>query len=219
MRRNWAGVCVMAAGLLGGAVAAQQQPTFRSGVDVLGVDVVALDKARLPVPGLTADDFAVVAGRKPRRIVGVDFVSSAKPVRSAANLAVPGATANGRAIAPRTLMVLVDIDQIPTGGGRVTFKSIGEYLDQLLPADQVGVMTLTDRRTSPTTDRAIVRDALNQLVGSSSRLRDKEMTFGEAAGIATRDRTSLMAYWYRIVNFGFAMPGDRSCTPPKGFET
>jgi hypothetical protein len=140
-------------------------------------------------------------------------------VRSAANLAVPGATGNGRAIAPRTLMLLVDMDQIPAGGGRVTFKSIGEYLDQLLPADQVGVMTLTDRRTPPTTDRAIVRDALNQLVGSSLRLRDKEMTFGEAAGIATRDRASLMAYWYRIVNFGFSMPGDRSCSPPKGFET
>lgn len=219
MRRNWAGACLMAAGLLGGAVAAQQQPTFRSGVEVLALDVVALDKARLPVLGLTAEDFAVVAGRKPRRIVGVDFVSSTKPTRSAANLAAPGATANGRAIAPRTLMLLVDIDQIPTGGGRVTFKSIGEYLDQLLPADQVGVMTLTDRRASPTTDRAVVRDALNQLVGSSMRLRDREMTFGEAAGIATRDRASLMAYWYRIVDFGFAIPGDRSCTPPKGFES
>jgi hypothetical protein len=51
------------------------------------------------------------------------------------------------------------------------------------------------------------------------RLRDKEMTFGEAAGIAVRDRASLMAYWYRIVDFGFAIPGDRSCSPPKGFET
>lgn len=218
MRRNWAFVCVAAAGLLGGAVAAQQQPTFRSGVDVLAVDVVALDKTRLPVAGLTAEDFAIVAGRKPRRIVGVDFISSAKPARSAGTLSVPGASANGRAIAPRTLMLLVDIDQIPSGGGRVPFRSIGEYLDQLLPADQVGVMTLTDRRTSTTTDRAVVREALGQLVGSSMRLRDKEMTFGEAAGIATRDRASLMAYWYRIVNFGFAIPGDRSCTPPKDFE-
>ena len=216
MRRNWAGMFVIAAGV---AVSAQQQPTFRSGVDVLAVDVVALDKARLPVTGLTADDFAVVAGRKPRRIVGVDFISSAKPARSAANLAVPAATANGRAIAPRTLMLLVDIDQIPAGGGRVPFRTIGEYLDQLLPADQVGVMTLMDTRTRPTTDRAAVRNAMNQLVGSSMRLRDKEMTFGEAAGIATRDRASLMAYWYRIVDYGFAMPGDRSCSPPKGFET
>ena len=218
MRRNWAGVLVVAAGLLGGAVAAQQQPTFRSGVGVIAVDVVAVDKTRLPVPGLTAEDFAVVAGKKPRRIVAVDFISSARPVRSPANQSVPGPTANSRAIAPRTLMLLVDVDQIPSGGGRVPFRSIGEYLDQLMPADQVGVMTLTDRRVSPTTDRTVVRDALNQLVGSSMRLRDKEMTFGEAAGIATRDRASLMAYWYRIVNFGFAVPGDRSCTPPKDFE-
>ena len=209
---------MVAAGLLGGAVAAQQQPTFRSGVGVIAVDVVAVDKTRLPVPGLTAEDFAVVAGKKPRRIVAVDFISSARPVRSAANQSVPGPTANSRAIAPRTLMLLVDVDQIPSGGGRVPFRSIGEYLDQLMPADQVGVMTLTDRRVSPTTDRTVVRDALNQLVGSSMRLRDKEMTFGEAAGIATRDRASLMAYWYRIVNFGFAVPGDRSCTPPKDFE-
>jgi VWFA-related protein len=209
----------MAAGLLGVAVGAQQQPAFRSGVEVLAVDVVALDKTRLPVPGLTANDFAVVAGKKPRRIVGVDFISSAKPTRAAASLSVPGATGNGRVIAPRTLMLLVDVDQIPAGGGRIPLKSIGEYLDQLLPADQVGVMTLIDRRLSPTTDRAVVREGLNQLVGSSNRLREKEMTFGEAAGIATRDRASLMAYWFRIADFGFAMPGDRSCTPPKGFET
>ena len=215
-------VCLglLAAGLcLAAAAAQQQQPTFRSGVDLMTVDVVALDKTRGPIAGLTAEDFSVVAGRRPRRIVAVDYVSSLKPARSAANLSVPGATTNTRASAPRTLMFLVDIDQIPSGGGRVAFKSIGEYLDQLRQDDRVGVMTLMDRRAAPSTDRAAVRQALDQLVGTSSRLRDKEMTFGEALGIVARDRASLLAFWYRIVNFGFAMPGDRSCTPPKGFET
>ena len=220
MRTTWISAIVVAAGFLGAAPAAQQQqPTFRSGVDVLTIDVVALDKMRGPAPGLTAADFTVLAGNKPRRIVGVDFVTSVKPTRSAANLTAPGATANTRVTAPRTLMLLVDIDQIPAGGGRAALKSIGDYLDQLSPADRVGVMTLLERRAPPTTDRAVVRQALEQLVGTSSRMREKEMTFGEAAGIATRDRAALMAYWYRTVNFGVAMPGDRTCSPPKGFET
>jgi len=60
----------------GMAPRAQQQapPTFRSGVDILNLDVSVLDKERRPVRGLTADDFTVLVEGKPRPVVAFSAV-------------------------------------------------------------------------------------------------------------------------------------------------
>jgi hypothetical protein len=55
------------------------QPTFRSGVDVVQVDVSVLDKIRVPVRGLTAADFTVLEDGKPRPIVAFVPVTLAEP--------------------------------------------------------------------------------------------------------------------------------------------
>lgn len=51
-----------------------QPPTFRTGVDAVQLDVSVLDKNRRPVRGLTAADFTVLDGGKPRQIVGFSAV-------------------------------------------------------------------------------------------------------------------------------------------------
>jgi VWFA-related protein len=66
--------CCAAVGL---ALEAQQQPsvpTFRSGVDIVDVDVSVLDRYRLPVRGLTAEDFTVLEEGEPRPIVAFSAV-------------------------------------------------------------------------------------------------------------------------------------------------
>ena len=209
----------LAAATLVASVAAQQQPTFRAGVDLMSVDVVALDKAGLPVPSLAAEDFTVTFGKKPRRVVSAEYVSSARPARAAALRTAPAASSNRRMFAPRTLMFLVDTTQIPSGTGRLTMKGIGDYLDRLGPNDRVGVMTMSDTRVAPTVDRAPVRAAVEQLVGTSARLRDFEMTFGEASGIMVRDHKALLAYWSRIAEQGRPVGNGRTCSPPAGYET
>src|SRR5437773_2536863 len=47
----------------------QAPPIFRSGIDLVEVDVSVLDKDRFPVRDLTALDFTVLEDGKPRPIV------------------------------------------------------------------------------------------------------------------------------------------------------
>lgn len=85
-RRARAGA-VIAACALGAALLAQGQepPSFRTGVDVIQLDVSVLGKNRVPVLGLTAADFTVLEAGKPQRIVSVSAVDVGErdPPRSA----------------------------------------------------------------------------------------------------------------------------------------
>src|SRR4051812_46252202 len=58
-----------------------QPPTFRTGVDVVQVDVSALDKARRPVGGLTQSDFTIFEDGKPRPLVAFVPVELEEPSR------------------------------------------------------------------------------------------------------------------------------------------
>src|SRR4029078_8024365 len=58
----------------------QQLPTFRTGVDVVELDVSVLDKDRHPVKGLTADDFTILDRGKAQPIVAFSAVDVPAPV-------------------------------------------------------------------------------------------------------------------------------------------
>src|SRR4051812_21329221 len=72
-------VLAACAGLFGAVILAQSpgspQATFRSGVDLVQVEVSVLDKDRHPVAGLTAADFTVREDGKPRPIIAFTAVS------------------------------------------------------------------------------------------------------------------------------------------------
>src|SRR5262249_14269282 len=55
-------------------------PTFRTGVDVVELDVTVLDKDRHPVKGLTAEDFTILERGKPQTIVAFSAVDVPAPV-------------------------------------------------------------------------------------------------------------------------------------------
>ncbi len=52
-----------------------QQPVFRSGVDLVTVDVLVVDKDGRPIPELKAEDFTVTVDGKPRRIASVEHLT------------------------------------------------------------------------------------------------------------------------------------------------
>jgi len=61
---------------------AQQSPlpTFRTGIDVVQIDVTVLDKDRQPVRGLTAEDFTILDRGKPQPIVAFSAVDVPPPI-------------------------------------------------------------------------------------------------------------------------------------------
>ncbi len=127
------------------AVAQQPaEPTFRSGVDVVQVDVSVLDKSRVPVRGLTQADFTVVEDGKPRPIVAFVPVTLAEPPEKKPAAAwvrdvAPDVTTNDVPREGRLVVIMFDwsirfVDQ-------QLARRIGRAaVDQLGPGDRAAVL-------------------------------------------------------------------------------
>lgn len=187
--------------------ATQQAPaTFRAGVDLVVVDVVVVDKNGAPVTDLTAADFSVTAGKRPRRIVSSEFVAAKRtgkvappelpPSLPASSNNRPTSTATGRSI-----LFVVDVDEIRAGEGRSAMRAIADYVAGLDAIDRVGLVALPygTPRVDLTTNRQLIRDATGLIVGASRRTNEIEMTPGEAASIALGDTGAVLAWWERTL--------------------
>jgi VWFA-related protein len=122
------------------ARAQEQRPTFRSGVELVAIDVQVVDRDGKPIPALTPADFDVrIDGRK-RTVVSADLMTytagevagkSAPPalVKSKAPLKTPG----------RVFVVAVDEGSLRPGDAMAARESARRFLKKLLPGDYVGV--------------------------------------------------------------------------------
>ena len=130
--------------ILTAAIEAQQQPTFRSRVDLAVLNVSVVDGAGRSVPNLTRDAFAVKENGRPQTIV--QFAAGAVPVR-----------------------ILVALDASGSmQGQRFDFahRAILRFLDQLGPDDQLSVIGFNSRVfpvVGWTRDRDRVADALDKI--------------------------------------------------------
>ena len=154
-------LALLVAGLLATAVAAgpaaQQQPTptFRSGVEVVRIDVSVVDKTGRPVGDLAPSDFTVTVDGKPRTIVSAQFLKYELQTSVTAGGAAPApAPAPSPAMPapppPRIVLIVIDEDSIEPGEGLAAKQAARKFLDRLAPNDRVGVVTIPRLRSEVT---------------------------------------------------------------------
>jgi VWFA-related protein len=141
------------------------QATFKTGIDVVQLDVSVFDKDRRPIRGLTKDDFTILENGKAQAIEAVIPVDITEPTTpSAAWLRdAPLEVVTNRRESRR--LVLIVMDDATTGydhGEPASARKIANaILDQLSPDDLVSVVfTYLGRPQNWTADRSRIRAAI-----------------------------------------------------------
>lgn len=117
------------------------QPTFRSSIDLVDVDVSVLDRDRLPVRDLTAADFTVLEDGEPRPIVAFSAVTLPPRVRPSAPWMTdiaPDVLNNDLQRDGRLVVILIDreiaFEDLPAAQ-----RFAESVVDQLRPGDLAAV--------------------------------------------------------------------------------
>ena len=160
-----------------GAQPPEGQPTFRSGVDVIEVDVNVVDRDGRPITDLDASDFRVRVDGEDRRVVQAQYVSL-RPEPRAAVAAAPQSrdllyTSNTEQQRGRLIVIAVDEENILTGEGRHLMRAAAEFVDALSPADQVALLSVPQPGIyiDFTTDHDRVRSETARMTGLGERSR------------------------------------------------
>ncbi len=188
------------------APAAPQPPqVFRAGVEILTVDVTAIDNnTGRQVTDLSATDFIVEVDGKPRQVATSEYVRSVDPMRIVGAprkvAAKPDETffsSNAKgAPSGRLIVVLVDQGNIRTGAARSVMNSTKKFIDTLEPEDRVAVIAVPGpgELVDFTTDHDKVREALLRIVGQADPIKARfNISITEAMAIYMRSDIRLAA--------------------------
>jgi VWFA-related protein len=123
-----------------------QQPTFRTGVQLVRIDVSVLDDKRQPVRGLQASDFMVLEDGQPRPIRSFQAVdvASATPPATAAKALVPAhevATNQLGRDTSRLIFILMDRSIPPERPMLVARQIADAAVDGMAPGDLAAIVT------------------------------------------------------------------------------
>ncbi len=165
------------------ATASDQKPVFREGTERIVIDAAVVDKEGAPVSGLTADDFTLTIDGAPRRVLSAEFVSQSptETGRTAprATEERPAFSSNAQAVGGRLVLLVFDLEGIAMGGGRDVAKAAAQFVSQLSPGDQIGLMSFPNGPSAEFTgDRARVAAALEKIVGRGTQLPTNIYTVG-----------------------------------------
>ena len=189
-----AALVALAAGSYPAAQDAQPPARFKSRVDLITVDIVAVDKQGRPIDDLHANDFAVKVDGTLRPVVSAEFIKADRSQRGAP---VPDldtlVTTNVGAERSRRVVVAVDQTLITPGSIMTVLRSASKFVDALAPADYAAVLAFPEPgpRVDFTTDKARVLDAMQRIVGQPAKNHATtfELSVQEALTIDASERT------------------------------
>jgi VWFA-related protein len=211
MRARLFGVCLAMAAVVG--VSGQQpqdprprtqdpQPVFRAGIELVTVDVTALDNnTGRQVTDLTLKDFEVEIDGDRRQVTSAEYVRSVDPLRvigAPVKVVVPDETfssSNAKgAPSGRLILILVDQGNIRTGSARSVMNSAKKFVDTLTPEDRVAVVAIPGpgELVDFTNNHDRVRESLLRIVGQAGPLRSRfNLSVTESMAIYMRSDAQL----------------------------
>jgi len=149
---------------------APQTPVFTGQVDVVRLDVTVLGKDRLPVRGLTLDDFSVKVDGQPQKLVAlheVDLDDPPPPPAAWMRDVTPDVTTNAGEN-DRLVAIVVDDALIPLDPAivRNAKAAVDKIVDRLGPHDLAAMIFTSDskRAVDFTHDRTALRAAMTGLM-------------------------------------------------------
>jgi VWFA-related protein len=171
---------------------AQQPQVFRSGVEVVTVDVTVLDGRGTPIEGLAADRFEVKVNGTPRRVLWSEFVPHRSLPLDPSGPSM-SFSSNEHLDAGRLVMVAVDQLHIRRVEGLAALRAAANFIDSLEPGDRVAAAPLDAGGTIEfTTDHAAVKRYLQRLTGAASPIPAHfNIGLTEALAIGDGSRTQL----------------------------
>ena len=166
------------------------QRTFRSGVDLVTLDVTVSDRDGRPLRDLAAADFVVTVDGRPRRVVSAQFVATAPPAVAASSLAPAHYSSNVSAARGRLLALIVDQGNISAGGGRPAVEAAARFLKRLPEGDRVGLHVIPGPGVDIpfSSNRSLVLSLLRKIAGAApssvASVADRECTGSDAQACA-----------------------------------
>jgi VWFA-related protein len=155
-----ASICAVAASQTG------QTPVFRSGVELVAIDVQVVDRDGRPTVSLVADQFDVSIDGRRRKVLSADLVRyTQSPAGRLRQTLTPALTPDG-APADRVFILAVDQLSFRPAAARVAAQAARQFLNRLQADDVVGVYFYPgSQRLDLTHERASVRGSLDRIVG------------------------------------------------------
>jgi len=165
-RSAWLALPAVACLALAG-VHAQQPPTFKSGVEVVLIDVTVVDRNGQPVGDLRPDDFNVTVDGMARSVASAQFLkyeTRTITVRNKSAGAVPAVRVAPPP--PRNVLIVIDEDSMGPADGLAARQAAARFIDKLAPTDRLGVVTIPRVKSQVTfsTRRQEARKALDTIV-------------------------------------------------------
>ncbi len=199
-RRTWIGVAAALVFTLGGLGLAAQQggsaqvPAFRSGVELVTIDVGVVDRQGKPMRGLGTADFIVTVAGQPRRVVTSEFVDvmAAQSAALAKPIGIPVSSNEGGGVG-RLFAFVVDQGTLDTGNGRQVTRAASRFFSGLTFADRSALMVMpVGPNVEFTWAHDRVRDALQRVTGMGRQwIAWDQGSLSEARDISNRNGFAL----------------------------
>ncbi|HUR20619.1 MAG TPA: VWA domain-containing protein [Vicinamibacterales bacterium] len=151
------------------AIAGFQQPTptFRSGVDLVPVDVGVIGRDGRPVKDLSAADFTLTVDGRPRAIVSASYVSTERLEDTPPDPTIFSTNSGQRP--GRLIALVIDEAHIKRGTARTAFTAAASFVRGLGRSDRVALYLIpgTGALTGFTSNHALVLRLLERASGQA----------------------------------------------------